>query len=293
MTRILFHIGDAPCHGKRFYMGAGDEYPEGDPRGLNITNLLREIVAKNIFYYFAEINESTIKMIEEFDNELLALNGNRIKCLKLSSVDGLTDMVTKSIVTSIAESKSLSLHSTRGKTLKDTKVDPSPINWSRSAMRKYKAKYYTASYVGDLTNLKDPLSIVFEEKNVEIWMAPRPFAKGGMRFAFAAYLNDGSSLRKSVMKESIFKDVDSNTMKSHKEQIENQVISAYLAKIFFDLMKTEKTVKFIDVNLIHLFDEGKYYSIENFISGSFVKWTNNAGYVDEDIYSCTLGNLDL
>ena len=78
-------------------------------------------------------------------------------------------------------------------------------------------------------------------------------------------------------------------MKSHKEQIENQVVSAYLAKTFFDLIKTEKTVKFIDVSLLHLVDEGKYYSIENFIAGSFVKWTNNAGYVDEEIYSCMLG----
>jgi len=111
-----------------------------------------------------------------------------------------------------------------------------------------------------------------------------------MRFAYASYLSDGS-LRKSVVKESIFNDFDSNSMKSHKDQIENQVISAYLAKKFFDLVKAEKSVKFINVNLIHLVDEGKYYSIEDFIPGSFVKWTNNAGYVDEDIYSCTLGIL--
>ena len=166
-------------------MNAGDDYPEGDPRGLNITNLLKEIVKKNIFYYFAEINESTLKMIEEFDNELLALNGNRIKCLKLSSVDGLTDMVTKSIVTSISASKSMSLHSTRGKSLKNTKIDPGPINWSQSDMKKYKAKYYSAKYVGNMDKLKDPISIVFDEKNVEIWMPSRPFAKGSMRYAYA------------------------------------------------------------------------------------------------------------
>ena len=289
MTRILFHIGDAPCHGKRFHGGiALDDYPEGDPRGLNITNLLKGITIAEISYYFAEINNSTKLMIEEFDKELLALDGKRITVLNLSSVAGLTDMVTKSIVTSIAESKSMSLHSTRGKTIKDTKVDPSPINWSQSCMKKYKAKYYSAKYVGDLSKLKEMTSIVFEEKNVEIWMAPKPFAKGGMRFAYAGYLSDGT-LRKSVLKEPIFKEIESNTMKSHKEQIENQVIAAYLAKNFFDLLKTEKSVKFVDVNLVHLFDEGKYFSIEDFISGSFVKWTNNAGFVDEDIYSCTLG----
>jgi len=292
MTRVLFHIGDAPCHGERFHLNALDYYPDGDPRGLNITNLLRDIISKNIFYYFTEINTSTAKMIEEFDKELLALGGNRVNCIKLSSVDSLTEMVSKSIVASITESKSMSLHSTRGKTVKDTRLDPRPVDWSQSAMKKYKAKYYSARYVGDINQLKEPQSIVFDEKDVEIWMAPKPFAKGSMRYAYAGYLNDGT-LKKSVMKESIFRDLEHNTMKSHKEQIENQVIAAYLAKSFFSLLKRasqiEKSVKFVDVSLIHLFDEGKYYSIEDFISGGFVKWTNNAGYVDEDIYSCTLG----
>ena len=32
------------------------------------------------------------------------------------------------------------------------------------------------------------------KKNVEIWMAPKPFAKGSMRYAFAGYLGDGTGL---------------------------------------------------------------------------------------------------
>ena len=229
-------------------------------------------------------------MIEEFNNELLAMNGNRINVLMLSSVDGLTELVTKSIVTSIAESKSMSMHSARGKAIKAIKVDPSPINWSQFAMKKCKAKYYSASFDGELTEIKEK-SIVFEEKNVEIWISPKPFAKGAMRFAYAGYLNNGT-LKKTVMKESIFKDGEYNTMAFHKDLLENQVIAAFLAKSFFKLLTklTEKSVRFIDVNLIHMVDEGKYFSLEDFVMGDFVKWTNNAGFVDEDIYSCTLGN---
>jgi hypothetical protein len=32
-TRILFHVGDAPCHGTRFH-DMGDDHPAGDPLGL-------------------------------------------------------------------------------------------------------------------------------------------------------------------------------------------------------------------------------------------------------------------
>ena len=289
MTRILFHIGDAPCHGTRFHSGAHDNYPKGDPRGLNITTLLKNLVDKQIFYYFAEINTSTLKMIEEFNQELLSLNGQRINVLKLSSVDSLTEMVTKSVVNSIMVSKSMSMHATRGKTLKNIQVDPRPVDWSQTAMKKYKAKYLMARFDGEIADLKTK-SIVFDEKSVEVWIAPKPFAKGAMRFAYAGYLSDGT-MRKSVLKESTIRDVEYNTMLSHKELIENQVIASFLAKKFFDLLKTraEKSVRFVDVNLIHLVDEGKYFSIEDFIEGSFVKWNNNAGFVDEDIYSCTLG----
>ena len=67
MSRILFHIADAPCHGSRFHSDCGDDYPSGDPRGLDITDLIKQIISKNVCYYFAEINKSTLKMIEEFE----------------------------------------------------------------------------------------------------------------------------------------------------------------------------------------------------------------------------------
>ena len=261
----------------------------GDPRGLNITDLLKNLTAKNIFYYFAEINPCTQKMIEEFNKELITLNANRIQVSKLSSAAELAEMVIKSVVTSIVKSKSQSMNATQGKPMKNIKVDTSPVNWSQGAMRKYKAKYFKARYDGDLTELESK-SIVFAEKEVDIWMAAKPFDKGAMRFAYAGYINDGT-LRKSVIKESIFKDIEYNSMKSYKELIENQVIASYLAGKFFELLRsrTDKSIRFIDVNLIYLADEGKYYSLEDFIEGDFEKWTNNAGYVDEDIYSCTLG----
>ena len=73
--------------------------------------------------------------------------------------------------------------------------------------------------------------------------------------------------------------------------IENQVVASFLAQHFFKALETEKSLKFLDVGLIHIVDEGLYFSIEDFIEGSFQKWINNAGAINEDIYSCTLGKL--
>ena len=294
LTRILFHICDAPCHGSRFHTEANDSYPEGDPRGLNIDRLLKELTAKNIYYYFAEVNKSTLRMIVEFDKELVAINGNPIKVMKLSSALDLPKSVTLSVQRSILESKSMSLHSTRGKSIKSILIDSRPVDWSEAGMKKYKAKYLSAKYNGSISELKTK-SIEFDEKDVEIWIAPKPFAKGCMRFAYAGYVNVAGTMRKSVLKESIFKEKSFNTKESYEKLLENQVLAAFLAKKFFDILKMriDRSVRFIDVNLICLPSEDKYLCIEDFIEGSFVKWMNNAGYVDEDIYSCTLGTFIL
>ncbi len=225
-------------------------------------------------------------MIEEFDRVLLSLNGNKINLLDLKSADGLTELVTKSIITTITESKSMSMHSAHGKAIKDIIVDPTCLGFLSDRMKKYKADYYVAKYTGEIEELKDK-SFEFEKKSVEIYLAEKPFAKGSLRFAYSGLL-DGKI--KSVLKQSLFKDPEYNTLKNHKDLIENQVVAAFLARVFnSNILKTEKPVRFIDVNLIHIVEEGLFFSIEEFISGTFVKWMNNAGIINEDIYSCTLG----
>ena len=43
-SKVLFHIADAPCHGARFHAAnVGDDHPSGDPKGLKISELLKNI----------------------------------------------------------------------------------------------------------------------------------------------------------------------------------------------------------------------------------------------------------
>src|SRR6266511_4185723 len=48
-TRVLFHIGDYPPHGRRF-SNLVDKYPKGDPNGLTAENVLEKMKSKNILY---------------------------------------------------------------------------------------------------------------------------------------------------------------------------------------------------------------------------------------------------
>jgi len=64
-TRVLFHIGDYPPHGRRFH-NLGDNYPDGDPNGLTAESVLEKMKSKNILYFFGRITHHTDKMIQIF-----------------------------------------------------------------------------------------------------------------------------------------------------------------------------------------------------------------------------------
>ena len=70
-TRVLVHIADAPCHGTKYHTyGAGvDKYPGGDPHGLQSEELLRGLRQLGVCYSFGRINSSTDRMVELFDQE--------------------------------------------------------------------------------------------------------------------------------------------------------------------------------------------------------------------------------
>jgi hypothetical protein len=69
-TRLLFHTGDAPCHGREFHYCLHDKYPAGDPNGLTAPVLLDRLKTNTISYFFGKLNGSTDRMIARF-NEIM------------------------------------------------------------------------------------------------------------------------------------------------------------------------------------------------------------------------------
>jgi hypothetical protein len=64
-TRLVIHVGDAPCHGSGFHNMA-DDYPSGYSGDMPWRELFAAFVAAGIDYIFAKINNETDKMISNF-----------------------------------------------------------------------------------------------------------------------------------------------------------------------------------------------------------------------------------
>ena len=63
--RFIFHIGDAPPHGK-LYTNGGDHYPNGCPCNYTIEMIAQKMEANKIKYYLLAISSGTNEMTAVF-----------------------------------------------------------------------------------------------------------------------------------------------------------------------------------------------------------------------------------
>eukprot|EP01040_Poterioochromonas_malhamensis_P007933 gene7933-8573_t len=81
-TKILYHVGDAPCHGREFHTPkVSDKNLDGCPNGLKADEIILAILQLGVTYYFGQIKKDyTDLMINKFNeyvrNYHLANNNN-------------------------------------------------------------------------------------------------------------------------------------------------------------------------------------------------------------------------
>ena len=266
------------------------------PRGLTIDSLLSVICSLNINYYFAEINTSTQLKINEFNKEL-AKHGHLINLVQLENEKKNTNMIEKvkdSLIQTINHTKLRTIRQDveiKKKNIKNLIINASLPQWDNLSLgfKRYTVEYFTVNYLNSRTNLKAKNSTLVYNSRVltrEIWIHERPFAKGQLRFAFPAVINLSDGLKeeavllKCVVKESVSLDPRCNTKQYNEESLEIQVIANYLCYKF-----ENKRLRFLDLDLIRVKETGVYYCIEEFVEGVFKKWSNNAGYVNNNEYA--------
>ncbi len=307
-TRILIHIADAPCHGRRFYEKANDSYTDGDPTGLKIDEIVRVLIEKQIDYHFFQINSSTQKMIQEFNKELAKLGGNDIEISLLkNSEDNMKELVINSVTKAIknrkfsdAQKRQPNYLSNRLKRLNKLKtnseIDLRPIqeHFYFENMRKLEGTYITAEFDGKIEDIVTKENIEWKElRDFELWISIKPFEKGRARLAYAGYLKKpySSEKIKVVIKESIYEGDAYNSFKFYSDYMENQVISKVLFKEFLSNFKEEienNQVKFIDINLfrINISNKDFYFTVEDYIDKPFRRWSSNDGFMKSALLDC-------
>ncbi|KAF0547883.1 kinase-like protein [Gigaspora margarita] len=285
-TKVLFHIGDYPPHGRRFTT-MEDSYPDGDPNGLTAENVLREMQSKNIFYAFGKITKHTDTMIEVFRSiidefSIYELIGDD----PLELINKFVAATTKSVNMSITlNSYSKGMYCSRFPR-EGRDINPNvPENWNGLLPREgIILCYYLPKNIMELQN-----RLYFEKENLiakhfNFKIAHDPFAAGEERYCYYAINTKCNPPRRIVMKELLSERED--TFEKYLEVAEISAITTYLTIKFNSIAgrKNIPLVNFVRVHLVRAIINGRtrYYSTEPELQGAeFRRFNSNSGFIRE------------
>ena len=276
-TRFIFHIGDAPCHGKEFHGGVHDDYPEGDPMGLTAEELLRGVQSRNIQYTFGRICSGTDKMIERFNAILTGF----VTTVGVSTPKSMLKSITASVTTSLSVSLSSSATTAEKVDMSTFAVDKRIPNWmtlEAEQINVYEMRDFSS--VDSILD-SDGIKILKASPRVEkVKVSPLPFDKGSCRLAYRALLLSNSET--NIIKVYASRKVVSRS-KYESASILTHATAIHLAVAFrgLSLPRGAPTIKFLPIMLVQYVErrDTPYATLEPMINGNWEKYNNNHGLV--------------
>ena len=278
--QVLIHIADATCHGAQYHApDVADDYPEEDPRGLKLDDLMKQLADKQIAYHFGYIRKPhTATMIKAFNSSLLAQSDRLQSILQFDSrqTSDLTENVFRTITTSIgATCEALTAETKRR--LHDVEIDETVPSWDDLPVQQVLVT--SPPQPGAIAMLEHP------KTPMSVKIAPKPFGVGNQRLAYHAL--DVTQNSHIVIKRSKWSDARSNCLKRCLETANVHAIAAKFSAQFNEekpFIVSSSEIKFIPVGVMQKKDDGKEqnFTYESYLGCSeFTKFNSNFAYVPE------------
>ena len=293
-TRLLYHIGDAPCHGIRFHGLPGDRFPCGDPRGLTPERVLPALHDQDIKYLFGRIKgDKTDKMIREF-NEIMRQATDDEFLLMVKTVDvspasfmqAASDTLTSSNSTLIisASRSSRTGEDSKGPT-KDYEIVDGEPTWP--SIRAEPGTCYHATSPSSIVEIIGGTTAAFFASSGLVGtfkIAECPFAQGEVRYAFYAQQNEGGTFEAKIQKEFKAQDAERNTFAKYQEALFTHIAAKFLADEFNKVKPGEcESITYCEASIVeyHTREPPVYVMQEEKLPGEqhYKKFSSNTGYV--------------
>jgi hypothetical protein len=301
-TRVLVHIGDAPCHGRQFHDlgGEGDRCPDGDLKKRDVSTLLRNLRdgCQIISYLFCHVNNTTKKMLRVFKKS--CDDENWIQEEKLSNIGKLVDVVVN--VSSSSISRSMQVGDTPRVVPKyvDLPVKTEMPEWHRIPHeRATQIKYKLPDSLEDLFHaLATGGKLEMEDMpDSTVQIAYSPFSReGSLRWPYYALVHQPPSPPRTMVvkrfKATLGQDVKVlHAKEAYFEQMEVQTVAAKMAVEFNKVVESHliEDYKPVTFTLVSTLKVGtKFYNMEKLLTGRWIRYSNNLNYVNTKEYAETL-----
>lgn len=303
-VRMLYLISGTPNHGSRFHSyGEGEKFTEDgaeiftydDHRNTKdqwkIEDIMKRFLNLEIKFICLEISASTARMFEVFER---AYNKrNRTFVLKVlpmtASPNSFASSVAKASWSSIESSWQVLSDATRAAkpsgTCKDIPLDYKDIDWAQMYGWEKMSVQLESFKVDVLKESGHPCERIEKITSdvQEVRIAPKPFGKGAMRYAYAMWNDTMKS--KLVAKVYMCTSPKYCSKDVYEGDMMSQAFAKYMANEFNK--KVKNPLQFVQAQLLSVVSassrqEGSVMCVEPYMPGKYVKQTNNSNYVGKD-----------
>lgn len=286
-TRIVFHIGDAPPHGTRYYSGGDDSLPSGHPSDKPPEHIFRLMKQLNITYYFGKINSSCDKMIAEFTK----CNGAPVDSFDVHDAASIARSVSVSIMKSVSIASAIASSSSKAKLREQVHtIDGKEPDFAR--IPTVKATIVSFELTDDIATITEFKPFLSKNRNVDVKVAPKPFAKGSVRLAYYGQLIDKKRGPDNVVFKEFIRLATKEALDRSRYMVdlETQTVAAKFAFEFNSrLLRTSQAslykIKFLLAKVVRIQDpvikEVRFLAQEKRYRGGeeMVRFTNNHEFV--------------
>jgi len=292
---VCVWCGDAPGHGlgDESYRTRCDNHPTGDKFGLTVPKVASDFIENKITLAFLRVNDSTDRMIRMFSNEFVA-GGIPVIQHGFEDVASCGATIKKMIIEASSASQTTGGGGAREKRpvpyAKDVDGEPPKITLTKGQV-----------FVRDKVEI-DPAAA--DKMAIELLKAMTPdalklkaialakpltlelpyFAAGGIRFAHMAETGGTKVVAKDFQ-------WGEDALMRHVHETKSTVIADTLCALFrLNLGLHGKKDPFSYVRT-QIYDRGeaapdaaqsRFYSLEEYKEGRFIKFNSNAGYIDKE-----------
>ncbi|KZS11039.1 Uncharacterized protein APZ42_023761 [Daphnia magna] len=298
-TRIIFHLGDAPPHGKTIFHDGRhrDDYENGHPHDPPLEELFRDMHRKKLMYYFGRINGDCDRMIATFERYY----GGKIETLDSAEVCNILRSVTESVMRSVSVTQRSDFPTTVDKESLPFSIEKKEPNWAQ--LLRLDGTILTLELPTSVEEITSFAKLQDKIKKCRLQIAPNPFAKGSVRLAYFGKIyysssKDSNSSASEIVDDAVFKEIISLPKVADLDRwrymtdLEAQTVAAKLAIEFNGrLFRTQQNpnikTKFLMTKLVRVFKKEdvapRYLAYEQRFRGNpnMVKYTNNVDFVHD------------
>eukprot|EP00746_Dinoflagellata_sp_MGD_P002635 gnl/MRDRNA2_/MRDRNA2_105160_c0_seq1.p1 gnl/MRDRNA2_/MRDRNA2_105160_c0~~gnl/MRDRNA2_/MRDRNA2_105160_c0_seq1.p1 ORF type:complete len:1066 (+),score=191.69 gnl/MRDRNA2_/MRDRNA2_105160_c0_seq1:78-3275(+) len=284
-TRALIHIADYPAHGRQYNDCPRDHYPDGDPYGLNLEELMRQLQGLSVQYVFGHITQYTQKMIHVLNQEL----DGYIDSKDMADVALVAETVTASLASSVASTVStLTSRLGDGGAQEATVLSDDRPDWiTVSSISVMLSKVEQVTDVSELYPDADPsLTRQTSESAAIVQLAPLPFAEGESRVARHALRDGDPAIAKHFKRQDDEDEEDDNVDSGAVQEAqlvlaEISAVACFLANVFNRTQPSDERVVFLSSD-VAVGPNVVPFNLEDALPDGFRRFSNNIGWWEPD-----------